>query len=226
MNDPHVVALIYKIEHGPSVDYSKAEPLDRKETNFRVQITNEEVRFFEFKEHYAAEDVARGAIEDYIRAWEFDAGLRGGPNYFKLKFAGAQIKDRNPTPGVISGPAIEGDLDGSISATLLVLPPYYPPPPSGVMLITPDVQTMYDRYMGSPHETEKKARIVGTDLIGRVDLIKNNEIIYTISPRRSEAAFEFAETDPTPGESYYYVRVMQEDGEMAWGSPAWVTYGK
>ena len=71
-----------------------------------------------------------------------------------------------------------------------------------------------------------KARIVGTDLIGRVDLIKNNEIIYTISPRRSEAAFEFAETDPTPGESYYYVRVMQEDGEMAWGSPAWVTYGK
>ncbi len=71
-----------------------------------------------------------------------------------------------------------------------------------------------------------KARIVGTDLIGRVDLIKNNEIIYTISPRRPEAVFEFAETDPTSGESYYYVRVRQEDGEMAWGSPAWVTYGK
>ena len=154
MNDPHVAALVYKIEHGPSVDYSKAEPLDRKETNFRVQITNEKVRFFEFKEHYAAENVARGAIEDYIRAWEFDAGLRGGPNYFKLKFAGAQIKDRNPTPGVISGPAIEGDLDGSISATLLVLPPYYPPPPSGVMLITPDVQTMYDRYMGYRQDQE------------------------------------------------------------------------
>ena len=28
------------------------------------------------------------------------------------------------------------------------------------------------------------------------------------------------------GESYYYVRVLQEDGEIAWGSPAWVTYGK
>ena len=151
MNDPHVVALIYKIEHGPSVDYSKAEPLDRKETNFRVQITNEEVRFFEFKKHYATAAEARQAIKDYIRAWEFDAGLRRGPNYFKLKFAWAQIKDRNPTPGVISGPAIEGDLDGSISATLLVLPPCYPPPPSG-LLITPDVQTMYDRYILSSRQ--------------------------------------------------------------------------
>ncbi len=71
-----------------------------------------------------------------------------------------------------------------------------------------------------------KARIVGTDRIDRVDLIRNNEIIYTISPNRPETAFDFAETDALPGESYYYVRVMQEDGEMAWGSPAWVTYGE
>ena len=71
-----------------------------------------------------------------------------------------------------------------------------------------------------------KVRIVGTDRIERVDLIRNNEIIYTISPHQPGAGFEFAETDPLPGESYYYVRVMQEDGEMAWGSPAWVTYDK
>ena len=28
MNDPHVVALVYTIEHGPSVDYREAEPRD------------------------------------------------------------------------------------------------------------------------------------------------------------------------------------------------------
>ena len=27
MNDPHIAALIYKIEHGPSVDYCKADAL-------------------------------------------------------------------------------------------------------------------------------------------------------------------------------------------------------
>ncbi len=28
MNDPHVVALVYTTEHGPSVDYREAEPRD------------------------------------------------------------------------------------------------------------------------------------------------------------------------------------------------------
>ena len=129
MNDPHVVALIYKIEHGPSVDYSKAEPLDRKETNFRVQITNEEVRFFEFKEHYAAEDVARGAIEDYIRAWEFDAGLRRGPDHFKLKYDRAQREDRNPTKGAVD---IETPIRFRFTLsepTVTYSPSCYPPSP-------------------------------------------------------------------------------------------------
>ena len=146
MNDPHVVALLYTIEHGRSVDYSKAKPLDHEETSFCVKIDNKQVRF-EFKEHYATQDDARKAIEDYIRTWEFDAGLRMGPNSFKLKFDRAQIEDRNPTPGVVELSAHIRAGVPTITATLTVVPPCYPPPPSEVML-TPDVQTMYDRYMG------------------------------------------------------------------------------
>ena len=150
MNDPHVVALLYQIEHGRSVNYRDAKPIDREETDFRVKVANEQVRF-EFKEHYATEDAARKAIEDYIRAWEFSAGLRGGPNYFKLKFVHAQIEDRNPpppTPGVVVGRDQPLRAIATLSeATGKVSPPCYPPPPSKIML-TPDVQTMYDRYMG------------------------------------------------------------------------------
>ena len=68
MNDPHVVALLYNIEHSPSVDYSKAEPIDHEETDFRVKAEKDQVRF-EFKKHYAMEDAARKAIEGYIRSW-------------------------------------------------------------------------------------------------------------------------------------------------------------
>ena len=150
MNDPHVVALIYKIEHGPSVDYSKAESLDREETDFHIQIANKEVRF-EFKEHYATVDAARKAIEDYIRTWEFDVGLRRGPDYFKLKYDRAQREDRNPTPGVACFHFRAGEPTVTVRA--IVSPPCYPPPPSGV-LITPDVQTMYDRYMSSRQSRE------------------------------------------------------------------------
>ena len=33
--------------------------------------------------------------EAYISAWEFDASLNHGPDYFRLKFDRAQIEDRN-----------------------------------------------------------------------------------------------------------------------------------
>ena len=147
MNDPHVAALIYKIEHGQSVDYRKAQPMDHEETGFSVKVADQQVRF-EFKEHYAAEDVARGAIEDYIRAWEFGAGLENGPDYFKLKFDYAQIEDRKPTPGVVMVHARPARFEVTVGkVTCVVSPGCYPPPPS-VVPITPDVQTMYDRYMG------------------------------------------------------------------------------
>ena len=150
MNDPHVVALWYRVEHSDSVDYGKAQPFDRDETGFCIKIANKQV-CFEFKDHYASEDAGRKAIEDYIRSWEFDAGLQGGPNYFKLKFVHAQIEDRNPPPPMPGVVVLRGQplrVDVTLSkATLKVLPPCYPPPPSGLKII-PDVQTLYDRYMG------------------------------------------------------------------------------
>ena len=68
MNDRHVVALIYKIKHGPSVDYRKAESIDHEEAGFRVKIAKDQVRF-EFKEHYATEDATREAIEPAFSIW-------------------------------------------------------------------------------------------------------------------------------------------------------------
>ena len=145
MNDPQVVALIYHIEHGDSVNYKDAKSFFHDEPEFQVKIKNKEV-CFEFKRDYDTEAEARESIDEYIRVWELDAGLRHGPDFFKLKFDRAKIEDRNPTPGVIevagtitSGPVI-------MSATLTIAPPEYPSPPSGLSIDT-DVQMMYDRYM-------------------------------------------------------------------------------
>ena len=44
-------------------------------------------------------------------------------------------------------------------------------------------------------------------------------------PERSSVELQYTDTDGTPGRRYYYVRVMQANGEMAWGSPVWVTFG-
>ncbi len=145
MNDPHVVALIYHIEHNESVSYEDAKSFVRDEPEFRVKIKDKEV-CFEFKKHYATESEARKSICEYILIWELDVGLRHGPNHFKLKFDRTKIVDRNPTPGEIEVSATFTAGSPEWSANIIVAPPEYPSPPSGLS-IDADVQSMYDRYM-------------------------------------------------------------------------------
>ena len=147
MNDPHVVALLYRIDHGSQFDYSKAKRRHFEESAFLLEIEDEQVRF-KLKTHYATEDEARNAIDDYISAWEFDACLKYGENYFRLRFEKSEIIDRSPTPGVTFAHATPLRLEISLSsAEGTVGVPEYPLPPSDIAL-NPDVETMYTRYMG------------------------------------------------------------------------------
>ena len=85
MNDPHVVALIYRVEHGDTVAYDEAAPLVREEQAFRLEVEDKRARFV-LKDHYATEAEAREVIEEYIHIWEFDACLDRGPDFFRLRF--------------------------------------------------------------------------------------------------------------------------------------------
>ena len=94
------------------------------------------------------------------------------------------------------------------------------------------------RYVGSDGEhlmgeeftsrapVRVRAKVLGTAAVARVDVVRNGKIVYTATPDKAELEFEYTDTAPPPGEAYYYVRVMQSDGEMAWGSPAWVRYDR
>lgn len=66
-------------------------------------------------------------------------------------------------------------------------------------------------------------RAIGTGVIRQIDLIKNRTFLYTTRPGTKQASFEFTDKDFNSGESYYYVRVLQEDGQLAWSSPIWMT---
>ncbi|MBI1896723.1 MAG: hypothetical protein HYZ57_12795 [Acidobacteria bacterium] len=69
-----------------------------------------------------------------------------------------------------------------------------------------------------------KAYIRGTGALARVSLIKNNRIIYTAPGAGPEMNFTYTATDTEPGESYYYIRIEQQDGQLGWSSPVWVRY--
>ena len=64
--------------------------------------------------------------------------------------------------------------------------------------------------------------VVGTAAIRQIDIIKNNTFVHTRQNLGHEVNFSFVDNEPTPGESYYYVRVMQVDDQIAWSSPIWV----
>lgn len=67
-------------------------------------------------------------------------------------------------------------------------------------------------------------RVIGTAKIAQIDVIKDNEFVYTAHPDVDEVTFAYTDTAIEPGQHYYYVRVIQDDGNMAWGSPVWIDF--
>lgn len=147
MNDPHVVALHYEVEHTSSIDYSSAEPLELHFDAFDVRVEDSHVRFA-MKHHFATKQDARAAVDDYIGGWELNAALVRGPNAFKLRYSRSEIEDRKPTPGVINAHAEPVRLNFSASAQATVSPRTYPKPPSMSLKRSPDVESMFHRYVG------------------------------------------------------------------------------
>ncbi|MGC9320247.1 MAG: CehA/McbA family metallohydrolase, partial [Armatimonadota bacterium] len=65
-------------------------------------------------------------------------------------------------------------------------------------------------------------RVVGTAPIARIDVVRNNVDWRTLSPDRDDSEFELEDQDGIEPGSWYYLRVWQADGEMAWSSPVWL----
>src|SRR5262249_13458043 len=67
-----------------------------------------------------------------------------------------------------------------------------------------------------------EVKVIGTAGLRRVEVVRNNQIVYTASPGSDQAQFRYQDAQPVRGGAYYYLRVIQEDGNMAWSSPIWV----
>ena len=87
-----------------------------------------------------------------------------------------------------------------------------------------DGQHLMGEIFRSQTPVRVSVKVTGTENIKQIDIIKNEESVHTLHPGSVEVAFEFEDRNISPGESYYYVRVIQENGDMAWGSPSWVRY--
>jgi redox-regulated HSP33 family molecular chaperone len=62
----------------------------------------------------------------------------------------------------------------------------------------------------------------GTGKIKDIVLVKDGKEYPLKHSGKKKVKVEWVDENKNENESYYYVRVMQEDGELAWSSPIWI----
>ena len=68
-----------------------------------------------------------------------------------------------------------------------------------------------------------KVNVAGTGAIARVAVVHNESYAYFAQGAgKREMQFTYSDPHPAQGENRYYVRVEQEDGNLAWSSPVWI----
>lgn len=89
---------------------------------------------------------------------------------------------------------------------------------------------MGDHFMGDEfHASDPlpiSVKVRGTTDLQRVTVHRGSRVVYTREPEGQESGLEYLDQSASPGDGlqYYYVRVEQADGNVAWGSPFWVNY--
>jgi hypothetical protein len=87
-------------------------------------------------------------------------------------------------------------------------------------------QTMGDSFV-TRQPPQLAIYVRGTGPLDRVDILRDSQVVQTIAGQGAELKTNW--TDPEPlarGEHYYYVRVLQQNNEIAWGSPLWIRFEK
>ena len=66
-------------------------------------------------------------------------------------------------------------------------------------------------------------RAIGCGEIDRVEVIRNGDVVFSEKGDGVFAQYLLEDKDPPAGTSWYYAKIVQKDGQMAWSSPVWVT---
>jgi hypothetical protein len=82
--------------------------------------------------------------------------------------------------------------------------------------------------MGDAFDSEGPVELVvkleGTAPFAKVWVVKDGAYVYSAQPNQSKLSFRWKDNEAAAGKSYYYVRGLQQDGEVVWVSPVWVSY--
>ena len=67
-----------------------------------------------------------------------------------------------------------------------------------------------------------KAR--ATRPVRTVEIIKDSKVVYSTAPGKPDVDFQFTDNETVSGRHFYYIRLQQDDGMLAWASPFFINY--
>jgi hypothetical protein len=86
-----------------------------------------------------------------------------------------------------------------------------------------------DHIMGDAFSTAEQpalhVKLEGTSKFAKVVVVKDGKYVYSNQPGTDKVEFSWRDNAAASGKtSYYYVRGEQDNGEIVWVSPLWITY--
>lgn len=66
------------------------------------------------------------------------------------------------------------------------------------------------------------ATVHAVEPIGLIEIVKDGSVVWSEELDSLDAAITWRDPAPRSGEHYYYLHVVQVDGQMAWSSPIWI----
>jgi len=76
--------------------------------------------------------------------------------------------------------------------------------------------------LGTVKAVGVKAMIHGCSPIKQVEIIKDGEIVFCKEDNKLDISIEWKDPELLKEKHFYYLRVIQKDGQMAWSSPIWI----
>ena len=147
MRDPHVESLRYRLETSVTTTYKNPLAVEVIRDEFECRLSDG-VLTCRMKKHYPTVEEARRVIDDFLRSWEIKTALELGRDEMRFQFEDSHMVDRDPpplgSPQVIQVSAASVGVS-TLLARLHVTRNKYPDAPS-TFVVTPDVETLWQRY--------------------------------------------------------------------------------
>lgn len=148
MNEPIVTHLYYELKLSDELAFDNPPPLEQDLSDFKF-VLNAGQLDITMKSEVPTEAQARDIVEPYLKSWETDHFLKTGRKEFWFNFNNSVIVDKNPTG--TGGKVIHAGLGEIIlvghEITLKLTKRNYPTPEFS-LAITPDVESLLNRYEG------------------------------------------------------------------------------